>query len=46
VTRLAGTNVEEGSKILDDSGFPFIKTNDLNEAAKKSVEVAREVLGK
>lgn len=45
VTRLAGTNVEEGSKILDESGFPFIKTNDLNEAAKKSVEVAREVSG-
>jgi succinyl-CoA synthetase beta subunit/malate-CoA ligase subunit beta len=46
VTRLAGTNVEEGSKILDDSGFPFIKTNDLNEAARKSVEVANEVSAK
>jgi succinyl-CoA synthetase beta subunit/malate-CoA ligase subunit beta len=46
VTRLAGTNVEEGSKILDESGFPFIKTNDLNEAAQKSVEVAKGVSAK
>lgn len=46
VTRLAGTNVDEGSKILDESGFPFIKTGDLNEAAQRAVEVAKEVSGK
>ncbi|HYY15739.1 MAG TPA: succinate--CoA ligase subunit beta, partial [Gammaproteobacteria bacterium] len=37
VVRLAGTNVEEGRKILKDSGLPIIGAETLAEAAKKAV---------
>jgi succinyl-CoA synthetase beta subunit len=40
VVRLAGTNVEEGRKIIADSGLPIITADDLGEAAKKAVEAA------
>ena len=40
VVRLAGTNVEEGHKIIADSGLPIITADDLGEAAKKAVEAA------
>ncbi len=40
VVRLAGTNVEEGEKILQESGLPIIRAADLGEAAAKAVEAA------
>ena len=38
VARLAGTNSEEGKKILDESGLKIISANDLGDAAKKIVK--------
>ena len=38
VVRLAGTNFEEGKKILQNSGLKIISANDLSDAAKKVVE--------
>jgi malate-CoA ligase subunit beta len=37
VVRLAGTNVEEGQKILAQSGLPLIRATTLNEAADRVV---------
>jgi succinyl-CoA synthetase beta subunit/malate-CoA ligase subunit beta len=37
VVRLAGTNVEEGRRILDDSGLALIQATDLDDAAAKAV---------
>jgi succinyl-CoA synthetase beta subunit len=37
VVRLAGTNVEEGQKILAESGLPLIRAATLNEAAERAV---------
>ena len=37
VVRLAGTNVEEGRKILSKSGLPIIRANTLAEAASRAV---------
>ena len=37
VVRLAGTNVEEGQKILAQSGLPLIRATTLNEAAERAV---------
>ncbi|MCK0103955.1 malate--CoA ligase subunit beta [Pseudohalocynthiibacter sp. F2068] len=37
VVRLAGTNVEEGQKILAQSGLPLIRATTLNEAAERVV---------
>ena len=41
VVRLAGTNVEEGRKILADSGINVITAANLAEAAEKSVAAAK-----
>ena len=38
VVRLAGTNFEEGKKILDKSKLKILSASDLNDAAKKIVE--------
>lgn len=38
VVRLAGTNVEEGLKILAKSGLPIIRATSLMEAAERAVE--------
>ena len=38
VVRLAGTNVEEGRKILTRSGLPIIRASTLAEAAERVVE--------
>ena len=35
VVRLAGTNVEKGAPILQESGFPFIMADNLDDAATK-----------
>ena len=40
VARLAGTNLEEGDRILRDSGLPVIRAADLGEAARKAVQAA------
>jgi succinyl-CoA synthetase beta subunit len=37
VVRLAGTNVEEGLKILARSGLPIIRATSLMEAAERAV---------
>ena len=37
VVRLEGTNVEEGKRIMADSGLPIISADDLDDAAKKAV---------
>ena len=37
IVRLAGTNVEEGQKILAESGLPIIRAGSLIEAAERSV---------
>ncbi len=41
VARLAGTNVEEGERLIKESGLPVIRAEELGEAAKKAVEAAR-----
>tara|TARA_Y100000590_G_scaffold467448_1_gene646398 strand:- start:771 stop:1931 length:1161 start_codon:yes stop_codon:yes gene_type:complete len=41
VVRLAGTNFEEGKKILDNSGLKIISASNLSDAAKKIVEAIR-----
>ena len=41
VVRLAGTNVEEGQRIVRESGLPIITADTLADAAKKAVAVAR-----
>ncbi|MFZ1662220.1 MAG: succinate--CoA ligase subunit beta, partial [Paracoccaceae bacterium] len=38
VVRLAGTNVEEGLKILAKSGLPIIRATSLMEAAERAVQ--------
>ncbi len=42
IVRLAGTNVEEGRKILDESGLPFVQASNLDDAAKKAVATVKE----
>jgi succinyl-CoA synthetase beta subunit len=37
VTRLAGTNVEEGRRILRESGLPIVAADDLADAARQAV---------
>ncbi|MGZ4998709.1 MAG: malate--CoA ligase subunit beta [Methylomonas sp.] len=44
IVRLSGTNVEEGRKIITDSGLPIIMANTLAEAAEKAVQARNEVV--
>ena len=46
VVRLSGTNVDEGRKILHDSGLPIIMAETLQEAADKAVAAWKEATGK
>ncbi len=41
VVRLAGTNFKEGKSILDKSNLKILSASDLNDAAKKIVEVIK-----
>jgi malate-CoA ligase subunit beta len=41
--RLAGTHVEQGQRILWDSGLPIITADTLAEAAHKAVAVVGKV---
>jgi succinyl-CoA synthetase beta subunit len=43
VIRLAGTNLEEGQRILADSGINFIRAEDFYDGARKVVEAANGV---
>lgn len=40
VLRMKGTNIEEAQKIIADSGFNMVLTEDLEEAAIKAVKMA------
>ncbi|MEA3001194.1 MAG: succinyl-CoA synthetase beta subunit [Sphingomonadales bacterium] len=42
VVRLEGTNVEEGKRILADSGLAIVPANDLGDAAQKIVAAVRD----
>ena len=42
VVRLAGTNVEEGRKIIDQSGLTMISAETLADAAQKAVAAAKK----
>ena len=41
VVRLAGTNVEEGRRIIEESGLTMISADSLAEAAEKVVAAAK-----
>jgi len=41
VIRLAGTNLEEGQRILAESGISFIQAEDFYDGARKVVEAAK-----
>ena len=43
VIRLAGTNVEEGNKILKESKINYIEASTLEDAANKAVEALKQV---
>jgi len=40
VIRLAGTNVDEGKRILAESEIKFVEATDFYDAARKAVEAA------
>ena len=42
VVRLEGTNVEEGKRILADSGLAIVPADDLGDAARKIVAEVKE----
>ncbi len=41
VVRVEGTNVEQGKKMLAESGLNFVSAEDMGSGAKKAVELAR-----
>lgn len=41
IVRLVGTNVEQGKKLLNESGLQMEAFDDLNEAAKKACALAK-----
>jgi succinyl-CoA synthetase beta subunit/malate-CoA ligase subunit beta len=43
VVRLAGTNVEEGRRIMQESGLGYIEAENLDDAARKVVEALEAV---
>ena len=46
IVRLSGTNVEQGRKIIAESGLPIITAETLAEAAEKAVQARNEVVAK
>jgi len=42
IVRLSGTNVEEGIKIVKNSGLPIILADTLKDAAQKAVDAAKQ----
>jgi succinyl-CoA synthetase beta subunit len=45
IVRLAGTNVDEGRRILDESGLDLIQAEDLDDAAAKAVAATASASG-
>ena len=45
IVRLSGTNVEEGRKIIAESGLPIITADTLAEAAEKAVAARNQAVG-
>ncbi len=45
VVRLAGTNLDEGQRILTHSGIRFIEATDFYDGAQKAVQAAKGVTG-
>ena len=43
IIRLAGTNVDEGNKILENSGIDYISASTLEDAANKAVEALNKL---
>jgi len=43
IVRLSGTNVEEGQRIIKESGLPIITADTLAEAAEKAVQARNQV---
>ena len=41
VIRMEGTNVDEGKRLLGESGMNFTTADDMDDAAKKVVQLAR-----
>jgi succinyl-CoA synthetase (ADP-forming) beta subunit (EC 6.2.1.5) len=46
IVRLSGTNVEEGRRIIAESGLPIITAETLAEAAEKAVQARNEAVAK
>lgn len=46
IVRLSGTNVEQGQKIIAESGLPIITASTLAEAAEKAVQARNEQIAK
>jgi len=46
VIRLAGTNLEEGKRILSKSGISFIEAKDFYDGAYKAVQILNQVQDK
>lgn len=46
IVRLSGTNVEEGRRIIAESGLPIITAETLAEAAEKAVQARNEVVAR
>ncbi|MFI3196213.1 MAG: malate--CoA ligase subunit beta [Methylococcaceae bacterium] len=44
IVRLSGTNVEEGQRIIAESGLPIITAETLAEAAEKAVQARNDVV--
>jgi malate-CoA ligase subunit beta len=44
IVRLSGTNVEEGQRIIAESGLPIITAETLAEAAEKAVAARNQVV--
>lgn len=42
IVRLSGTNVEQGIKIIKESGLPIILADTLKDAAQKAVDAAKQ----
>jgi succinyl-CoA synthetase beta subunit len=42
VVRLAGTNVEKGKEILNNSGLKITAANDMKDGAQKIVELVKK----
>ena len=41
IVRLSGTNVEEGKRVLAESGINYSEASDLHDVAQKAVEIAK-----